>query len=55
MTYTRKEIRKALEEWVSESWDDLNNENEYPGIEDYKDEESYKKDCVDSLFSYLDK
>ncbi len=55
MTYTRKEIRKALEEWVRESWDDSQNENEFPSIEDYSDEESYVKDCVYSLFIYLDK
>jgi hypothetical protein len=55
MTYTRKEIRKALEEWVRECWDDSKNENEYPSMEDYPDEESYAKDCVDCLFSYLDK
>ena len=48
-------MRKALEEWVRESWEDSENKNEFHTMEDYSDEESYLKDCVDSLFSYLDK
>ena len=55
MEYTRKQIRKALEAWSRDSWDDLQNENEFPEVSDYTKEEDYVKDCVDSMFMYLDK
>jgi hypothetical protein len=54
MEYTRKQIRKAVEAWARDAWDDTENEDEYDDINDYDNEEEYVKDCVNSMFYHLD-
>ena len=55
MEYTRKEIRKGLEAWARDAYDDEMNEQENLNISDYETEDDYVKACVECLFSYLDK
>jgi hypothetical protein len=54
MEYTRKQVRKAMEAWARDAYDDSNNENEYPSVESYSSEDEYVSDCVVSLMYYLE-